>query len=138
MRLEHRHNGRTDIDLLLRIAEQVSDHANASRLRQLDQRKDVSAAVAQGGMHRMPGARPAVDAAARLNRLPADVERAAGMAQPLRPPLPAAARIAPLHFEYAFGEAVPVGLVQAIALGLWRRKTGGEISLAHCSVSAEP
>ena len=73
-----------------RIAEQVADHAHAARLGQLDQHHDVGPVVLERGMHRMPGALPAIDAAARRHLHPLEIEGETAMADPLRAPLPVA------------------------------------------------
>src|SRR3546814_9788914 len=57
---------------------------------------------------------PTEDAAAALDLFPAHVEGPAAVADPLRPPLPAAAGLAALDHEDAFLQAVPVGGAEAV------------------------
>src|SRR5215831_6796886 len=91
VRLEHGFDGRADPDELTRIAEEIAEHADLARLRQLDEHHDVRAVILEGGMHRMPRALPAINNAPPLDPLPVHVEGEAGVADPLRPPLPRAA-----------------------------------------------
>jgi hypothetical protein len=73
MWFEHPLDRRADHDLLLRIAEQVTQHADVASVRQLDEYGDVGAVVPQRRMHRMPTARPGPDAAFAVHRDPSHV-----------------------------------------------------------------
>src|SRR5205085_10633235 len=99
MRLEHRLDGRADRDRLSWITEQVADHPDPAGARQLDEDDDVRPGILERGMDGMPRALPAVDRAASLDRLPAEIEREARMTDPLGSPLPRAARATPLHAQ---------------------------------------
>src|SRR6202007_1093018 len=72
--LEHRFDWRSDLDPLPGIAEQIADHANVSRVGQLDQHDDIRALVFQGGMNGMPDTLPAIYSAGRLRFDPVDLE----------------------------------------------------------------
>src|SRR3546814_6416686 len=91
MVFEHRLDLGAYPDRLLRIAEQVADQADIVAVRQLDQDDDVRPVTLERGVHRVPDALPTDDAAAALDLFPAHGEGPAAGADPLRPPLPAAA-----------------------------------------------
>ena len=64
---------------------------------QLDEHDDVRALLGQRRVHRVPHPLVAVDDALGRRLLVAQVERVAPVAAPLRPPLPAVARVAALQ-----------------------------------------
>src|SRR5262249_48192976 len=125
--LEHRHDGRADGDVLMWITDQVAEHADPARVRQLDEHDDVGPRVLERGMHRVPHALPAVDRAAPLRRVPAHVERETRVADPLRAPLPRATRAATLHAQLPALRTVPVRRAQAIGLGHRARQPRGQV-----------
>src|SRR5262249_6190929 len=90
-------------------------------------------------MHRMPDALPRVDAAARRYRHPLEVEGEAAVADPLRPPLEAAAGAAALHAQLAHPGALPVGRVELVGLGHRPRQARGQhVGRAAHRVSSVP
>src|SRR5215469_6433481 len=129
VRLEHGFDGSADPDELTRIAEEIAEHADATRVRQLDEHHDVGAVILEGGMHGMPRAFPAIDDAPPLDALPAHIEGQAGVADPLRPPLPRAAAPAALHHQLAAARALPVRLVETIGLWHGRGHPRGQVVL---------
>src|SRR4030095_1021154 len=96
---EHRLHRRADRDVLRGIAEQVADHADPARLRQLDEDDDVGTMLLQRGMHGVPGPLPRVDAAARRDVHPLQVRAEAAVTNPFRAPLELAADAAALGPE---------------------------------------
>src|SRR5215831_10263088 len=123
----------------MRIAEQVTDHADVVVVGKLHQHDDIGAVALQRAVNGMPGAFPAVDAAAPGDLLPAHPERAASMTHPLRTPLPRAAVLAPLDPELAVSRAPPVGRVEVIRLGHWDGQAGGKIGdRAHDKGASDP
>src|SRR5436190_11509121 len=72
-----------DADLLLWVAVQVADHADAAGVRQLDHHEEVRAAVLEHRVRGVPRARAAEERATGLDWRPAEVERVAAMADPL-------------------------------------------------------
>src|SRR5204862_2384390 len=88
-------------------------------------------------MHGMPHALPAVDRPAPLHRLPREVERQARVTDPLRTPLPGAARAAPLHAKLAPPRPRPVLRAQPVGLRHRTRQTVGEVRRLH-SVASVP
>jgi hypothetical protein len=66
---------RADRDLAARVAGEVSDHANAIRLRNLDPQHDVGHALLQRRVHRVPNALPAEHAREPGHALEAELER---------------------------------------------------------------
>src|SRR5690606_12511115 len=131
---------RTDPNLLLRIAEQVADQADIVGMRQFHQDDDVGAVSLERRVHRVPDALPTKDAAASFDRLPSHVEGVTAVADPLRPPLPAAAALAALHHEDVFFQTVPIRGAESVRFGGRDRKTFGQIegSGVHQSVASEP
>src|SRR5262245_15451779 len=127
VRLEHGLDGGADPDELARVAKEIAEHADVPGPGQLDEHHDVGAVVFEGGMHGMPRALPAIDDAPPLDALPAHVEREAGMADPLWPPLPRAAVPAALHAELTAARALPVRLVEAVGLRHGRGHPRGQV-----------
>src|SRR5262245_56205330 len=122
----------------MRIAEQVADHADVVAVGKLHQHDDVGAVALQRAVNGMPGAFPAVDAAAPGDLFPAHAERAASVTHPLRAPLPCAAILAPLDPELAAPRAFPVGRVEAIRLGHGDGQAGRKVGRAHDKVASDP
>src|SRR5215475_1026078 len=129
VRLEHGLDGRADPDELARIAEEIAEHADVTRLQQLDEHHDVGAVILEGGMYGMPWALPAIDDAPPFDALPAHVEGEAGVTDPLRPPLPRAAAPAALNHQLAAARALPVWLVESVGLGHGRGHPHGQVVL---------
>src|SRR6267143_357740 len=115
--LEHRLDRRAARDLLHRVSYQIADHAHVAGPGQLDQHDDVRSVIRQRRMHRVPGALPRIDAAARRHRHPLEIEGETAVANPLRPPLESAAGPAALHAQFAGPRAFPVGRVERVRLG---------------------
>src|SRR5688572_8110538 len=79
------------------------------------------------GVHGMTGALPGVDDAAPVHLRPAHVEGQAGVAHPLRAPLPRAALGAALGQQLAPARALPVRAVEAVGLGHGRGQARGQV-----------
>ena len=124
---------------LLRVAEQVADHADAVGLRQLDQHDDVGALLGQRRVHRVPDALVAVDHALGRRLLVAQVEGVAVVAEPLGSPLPAVARVAALQQQLA-RRARPSqnGRVEAVGRRHRRRQARAAGTASRHSVASLP
>src|SRR5262245_1559401 len=107
-------DGGADPHVLPGVAEKVADHADAAGVGQFHEDDHVGAGILEGRMDGMPSPLPAIDDAPALDALPADVERATSVADPLRPPLPPAAATASLDPELPAARPVPVRPAQAV------------------------
>src|SRR5579859_912798 len=125
--LEHGLDRAADLDLLHRVAEQVADHAHVVRVRQLDQHDEIGAGFSEGGVHRVPDALPAEDAATPRDALPAQIEGAAAVADELRSPLEAVAGVAALHQQLMPVGSLPVRRVQPVGRRPRRRQPRRQI-----------
>src|SRR5579871_1826057 len=141
MMLEHAFDIASDCNSLQGIAEQVSDHANATSVRQLDEHGEVGTVLAQRCVRRMPDPLPTEDAAARRDLGPLGVEGMAAVTQPFRAELPRPAMRAALHQEAVLAQPRPIGRRQAVRLGHRDRQAGRKIRSAGLvlhSVASEP
>ena len=141
MMFEHTVDIRPDRDVLHRIAQEVSDHADKTCLRQLDKDRDVRAMLFERRVRGMPDPLPTEDAAPRFDLDPFRIEGMAAVTQPLRPELPRLAMAAALHKQPVMAQSGPVRSRQPIRLGHrdWKagRKIGRTWITAH-SVASEP
>lgn len=97
MMLEHTFNVCANHNFLHRIAQQVTDHAHVTGMREFDKHGDVGTVVLEDRVGRVPDTLPTEDAAPRFDLSPFGIEGVTAMAQPFRSELPGPTMAAALY-----------------------------------------
>jgi hypothetical protein len=97
MMLEHALNLSSDHNFLHRIAQQVTDHAHVTGMREFDKHSDVGTVVLEDRVGRVPDTLPTEDAPPRIDLSPFGIEGVATVTQPFRSELPGPTMAAALY-----------------------------------------